>query len=108
MALSFSQVGMALASGAFQTDYSLYQRQRRPATFTKVNINALLFVVVVCLLYAALGAAMLIAALVLRRTRKYAQVQGELRGGEKWDVLRTLKDIASSCWGKIKQLWDGK
>jgi hypothetical protein len=83
MADSFSQVGMALASGAFNNTLNILQRLRYDQVVTKVPKAAFWFLVVVCFTYAALGLIIAIMACYLRRRERYAKTQEELLPREK-------------------------
>ena len=67
MGKAFSQTGMALASGVFDLDNNIWQRERRSMQATKVPKAPLFYLVVVCLVYSVFGMIMTILALFLRR-----------------------------------------
>jgi hypothetical protein len=60
---------------------------------TEIKRYALWFIVVVCILYAALGISIAIAAFILRRKHEYAEAQGELVPESQlsiWDILKGM------------------
>jgi hypothetical protein len=63
MSISFSQIEIALASGACQATYSFQQRERYYAVLTEAPGYALRFLVVVCFLYVLFGIGIVVAAL---------------------------------------------
>jgi hypothetical protein len=83
LADSFSQVGMALASGAFNNAPNVKERLRYDQIVTKVPKAAFWFLVVVCFSYAAVGLIIAIVACYLRRREGYARTQEELLPREK-------------------------
>jgi hypothetical protein len=93
MGPAFSQVGMALASGAFASDFNIAQRQRWDQLLTVVPFAPLWFLVVACLLYAALGLGVTAAALVLRRKQHYSDVQARLLP----KIPITLRELLINC-----------
>jgi len=64
---SFSEIGMAAASGAFTYDKNLQQRSRGTIIVTRVPWKPFWFLVVACLLYSLSGIVLFIAACVLQR-----------------------------------------
>lgn len=78
MGKAFSQTGMALASGAFDTDYNVQQRLRWNVSVTKVPKAPLLYLVIVCLIYSVLGMVMSVLALHLRRRPEVRDQQARL------------------------------
>ncbi|KAI9684249.1 MAG: hypothetical protein M1822_005722 [Bathelium mastoideum] len=78
MAISISQIGIALASGAFDNADNIQQRLWGDLYLTKVPKAPLWFLVICCLLYAALGLVFATIAFILRRRSEYAIVQEEL------------------------------
>ncbi|KAI9661810.1 MAG: hypothetical protein M1821_009049 [Bathelium mastoideum] len=78
MAISISQIGIALASGAFDNADNIQQRLWGDLYLTKVPKAPLWFLVICCLLYAALGLVFATIAFILRRRSEYASVQEEL------------------------------
>ena len=100
MAVSFSQVGIALASGAFNQTLNVQQRYRYDQAFTQVPKAVFWFLVVICLAYAALGLVIFIAAMWLRKTEGYARAQGELLPREKIE----LKQLAKGTLGQVQKL----
>jgi len=100
MAISFSQIGMALASGTFNNALNIKQRYRYDQVFTQVPKSAFWFLVVVCLTYAAMGLVIAIIAFCLRRTEGYARVQGELLPREKVNLVKLVKGAS----GQVKKL----
>jgi hypothetical protein len=107
MGYSFSQIGMALVSGAFDTTYANQQRERWYAIITVVPGFALWFIVVVCLLYAAFGIGVAIAAFALRRNHNIALKQAGLVPTTQLPVLQTIKELVVGGFEKAKDL-DGK
>ena len=104
MGSSFSRVGMALASGAFLAGKSNTQRQRYDMRLTGVYQPALWFLVMICLIYAALSLGILIAAFALRKKSDYSRMQNELMRAEPWGIVPGLKELLSNCWEKVKNL----
>ena len=78
MAQAFSQTGMALASGAFDFDYNIYQRFRWTKSVTRVPKAPLFYLVVVCLVYSIFGMMMTLLALYLRRRPEVRDQQARL------------------------------
>lgn len=78
MGKAFSQTGMALASGAFESDFNVQQRLRWNVSITKVPKAPLIFLVVVCLIYSVLGMVMAVLALHLRRRPEVRDQQARL------------------------------
>jgi hypothetical protein len=98
MADSFSQVGMALASGAFNNTPNVKERLRYDQLITKVPKAAFWLLVVVCFRYAALGLIIAIMACYLRRRERYARTQEELLPREKLK----LRKLASGTVEQVK------
>ena len=78
MGMAFSQTGMALASGVFDTDYNVQQRLRWTVSVTKVPKAPLFYLVIVCLVYSVLGMVMSVLALHLRRRPEVRDQQARL------------------------------
>jgi hypothetical protein len=104
MGLSFSQIGMALVSGAFDITYATQQRERWYAIITVVPGFELWFLVVVCLLYAAFGIGVAIAAFALRRDHDIALRQAGLVPTTRLPIYETVKDLVVAGLGKAKDL----
>ena len=103
MGEAFSQTGMALASGAFLPQQSLAIRPQYLEFITSVPKAPFLYVISACLLYSALGVAMMIGAVNLRRLERIREEQERLMpsvlGGEytlnlKKLVRRGVRNIA--------------
>jgi hypothetical protein len=107
MSLSFSQIGMALASGAFKTTYSSKQRERYYATVTEVPGYILWFMILVCLLYVAFGIGITVAAFMLRRDPVCAENQAQLVPTTQLPILETIKQMAIVGYKKGKELEKG-
>jgi hypothetical protein len=104
MANSFSQVGIALASGAFNNTLNIKQRLRYDQLVTEVPKAALWFLVVVCFSYAALMLIIAIIACYLRRREGYARMQVELLPREKLKLRELTKGVVGQAkdwisWG---------
>ncbi|KAL9590285.1 MAG: hypothetical protein Q9203_000907 [Teloschistes exilis] len=78
MGRSFSQIGMALASGAFDIDSNIQQRFRYTTNVTRVPKAPFWFLVIVCLLYSVFGMAMTVTAFYLRRMPEVREQQARL------------------------------
>ena len=78
MSISFSQTGMALASGPFDFDDDALVRLRWTVTVTKVHKAPFWFLVITCFVYAVFGMAMTILAFLLRRTPEIREHQAIL------------------------------
>jgi hypothetical protein len=108
MAVAFSQIGMALASGAFINALNIKQRLRFDLVVTKVPKAPFWFLVVVCFTYAAMGLVIFFIAFCLRRKEGYAKVQVQLLPREKlklwklaWGTFEQVKDLVH--WGEVYQ-----
>jgi hypothetical protein len=98
MSVSFSQIGIALASGAFNNSLNIQQRYRHDSDLTKVPKAPFWFLVVVCFTYSALGLIIAFIAFWLRRTEDYARMQMDLLPREKFEVMK----MAKSAYGQVK------
>lgn len=78
MGRSFSQIGMALASGVFDTDSKIQQRFRYTANVTRVLKAPFWYLVILCLLYSAFGMVMTVMAFHLRRKPEVREQQARL------------------------------
>lgn len=78
IAVYMSQIGMAGASAAFQFDVNVQQRFRWDVAVTRVPFAPFWFIVVSCLLYAACGIVIVVAAFMLRTDEKIRRRQSEL------------------------------
>ncbi|KAI4195552.1 MAG: hypothetical protein LQ350_007127 [Teloschistes chrysophthalmus] len=78
MSRSFSQIGMALASGVFDTDSNIQQRFRYTTNVTRVPKAPFWFLVILCLLYSAFGMVMTVTAFYLRRMPEVREQQARL------------------------------
>ena len=78
MGTAFSQVGMALASGAFDFDNDTLVRFRWTVDVTKIEKAPYWFLVVVCLLYSAFGLVMTVLAFLLRRNSEVREQRAKL------------------------------
>ncbi|KAL8692577.1 MAG: hypothetical protein Q9218_002425 [Villophora microphyllina] len=78
MSKSFSQVGMALASGVFDTDKNIQQRFRYRANVTRILKAPFWYLVVLCLLYSVFGMVMTVMAFYLRRMPEVREQQRRL------------------------------
>ena len=91
MSISFSQTGMALASGPFDFDDDALVRLRWTVTVPKVHKCPFWFLVITCFVYAVFGMAMTILTFLLRRTPEICERQARLMakwGPEILDVRR--------------------
>ena len=70
MSKSFSQTGMALASGAFTYDVNVAQRIRADTKVTKIPKAPFWFLIVSCVLVSTLGLVLMVGVLVLRRSNE--------------------------------------
>ena len=78
MAQAFSQVGVALSSGAFNYTTNIAQRERFDLEATSVPKAPVWFLAVVCALYALMALVVFIAALVLRGDKDTREAQRKL------------------------------
>ena len=78
MGQSFSQTGMALASGVFDFDNNTMQRVRYDADVTRVHKAPFIYLVTVCLVYSVFGMVMTGVAFYLRRTPEVRDQQAKL------------------------------
>ncbi|KAL9094213.1 MAG: hypothetical protein Q9165_003353 [Trypethelium subeluteriae] len=101
MSLALSQTGLALASGVFDNDDNIAQQLWSERYLTRVPASAFWFLVVTCLLYAALGLAVAAVAFTLRRNVGLAKIQSRLLPYEQVGV----KDILTAFLAKIKKLF---
>ena len=76
--LALSQVAVAGSFGAFGYGVNVAQRYRWIERLTAISKPALLFFIAVCLLYAALGLVLLVAAFVLRGRQDVRETQAVL------------------------------
>ncbi|KAI4093645.1 MAG: hypothetical protein L6R37_007354 [Teloschistes peruensis] len=78
MGRSFSQIGMALASGVFDIDSNIQQRFRYTGNVTRVHKAPFWLLVIVCLLYSVFGMVMTVTAFYLRRMPEVREQQARL------------------------------
>jgi hypothetical protein len=104
MSASFSQIGIALASGAFHTAYSSQQRERYNAILTEVPGYALWFIVVVCFLYVLFGIGIAVAAFTLRCDHECADHQAQLVPTTRLPIFKTLKQMVVKGFEEGKKL----
>lgn len=104
MEVSFSQIGMALASGAFDATYSYLQRVRYETTVTLVSPYALWFIVVTCFLYAAIGVIFAFLAFTIQRNSCYARYQAQILPISDFSVKKKLKDLCGKALQRVLEL----
>ncbi|OCL02135.1 hypothetical protein AOQ84DRAFT_424282 [Glonium stellatum] len=78
MGLAFSQVGMALAAANFDAAPALQARDRWNELLTEVPKAPLLFLVAICLMYAALVLGLIIVGILVRRDASIINRQASL------------------------------
>ena len=105
IARSFSQVAVALSSGAFGYTTNLQQRERRDRTVTQVPKAPVWFLAVVCMLYALVSLGVFIGAFLLRRDEDVKEVQRRL-GLE--DAEDALNESLGAVWGLAKEKVKGE
>jgi len=108
MAESFSQVGMAAASGAFFPAKNEQQRFRYDVTVTQVPFHPFWFLVVSCLVYSACGLAILGAAFWLRRDEGTRERQSKLMPNpdfeQSWEGVKLM---LRHPWETLKEKMSG-
>ena len=78
MELALSETIIAGARGAFNYGVNVAQRERYDRVLTQISKPALLFFVIVCLLYSALGLVLMITAFALRAKQSVRDTQAIL------------------------------
>ena len=78
MQLTLSETTIAGASGAFTYGVNLAQRERYDRVLTQISKPALLFFIIVCFLYAALGLVLMVTAFALRARPGVPEKQAKL------------------------------
>lgn len=103
MGLAFSQVGLALAAGAYDAAPAQWVGYRAEIELTMIPKGPYIFLIVVCFLYALLVLGFAIAASVLRKNEKVAETQAGLARYEALEVRE--KQEARKWWKRILDLW---
>ena len=91
MALAVSQVTIAGSYGAFTYGLNIAQRFRWNQIVTQVSKPALIYFIVVCLLYSVLGLGLMIAAFILRAEQRVREKQASLLPDPDRIKIRRLK-----------------
>ena len=91
MARAFSQVAVALSSGAFKYTTNIAQRQRWDVLVTSVPKASVWFLAIVCALYAFVSLVIFVIALFLWRNERIRELQRHLGLENVNDVLGSTK-----------------
>ena len=92
MSTAFSQIGIALASGAFTYELNSEQRIRYDLQVTQVPKAPLWFLVSVCLIYILMSLGALVAALALQRKTTIAETHANLLPTARFRIRKSLRN----------------
>ena len=110
MALAVSQVTIAGAFGAFTYGPNIAQRFRYNRTVTQISKPALIYFIVICVLYATLGLGLMIAAFALRAKQRVREKQASLLPDPERSRIRRLdirdEEVNKKRRGRISGILD--
>ena len=101
MSRAFSQVSIALSSGAFIYTTNIVQRGRWDIQITQVPKAAVWFLAVLCAGYALIVAVLFAVVMWLRKEEAIKRAQSELGLENVNDIAKRHIRAASGTWGKV-------